>query len=153
MVLLALVAFSQAELVNGVDITGVTEKTVDVAETININITDFGNVDWNLFNATNGLTSPAESKLGGTAFGNYSSTIDVSRVSISDNRSIEFNWTDGTVVASTNGMEMDLKVSTFDLAANQEEVVAFDVTIPASGHDYIMRLFLTDQRMATALNV
>jgi hypothetical protein len=149
--LLAMAVSSQAVLVSGVDVTGETERTVDIARTVNIDITAVGSVDWNLFNLANGLTNAAESKLGGTAFGNYATTIDPSRVVPSAGEELMFNWTDGTTVASSAGTDMDLMVTTFGTTA--EEVLTFDVTLPVSEHGYAMRWHLTDKRLATALNV
>ncbi len=151
--LLGSVIASQAALINGIDMTGITYREVDIAGTVNIDITAVGNVDWNLFNSANGLTTPAESKLGGSAFGNYASTIDATNVVSSGSDALMFNWSDGSTVSSSAGTDMDLRIDNFVVASEQQEILSFDLTLAASAEDYVLRWILTDKRVNTQVNV
>jgi hypothetical protein len=142
---------SQAEIINGVEITHSTLRAVDVAHTTNLNITAVGNIDWVLM-GSNSVDIVSESKLGGTAFDNFATLIPASRMDLSEsNRVINFNWTDGDPTVASAGTEMGVKVTSF--TNGFEEVVSFDLNLEASTNEYRLRVYLSDQRLSTRMRI
>lgn len=106
-----------------------------------------GNVDWVLFS---GSANPAEEKAGANALSNFASP-----VTVLSNPMIKFSWSDGQGVASGSAIAHGIG-NVYGSLGNRTnpyaEYLSFNVAVEP-GQDYILRLWLTDQRVATALSV